>query len=77
MIAASNGERLADRILDRIIARAESLILHPELGPARPEIAPQARALLIERWLILYGIETDAIRITRIIDGARDLGNLI
>jgi toxin ParE1/3/4 len=76
MIASSNGGRLADMIVDRIIARAESLLRQPKLGPARPEIAPQARLLTIKRWLILYRIDNQAIRFIRILDGARDLTNL-
>jgi toxin ParE1/3/4 len=29
------------------------LRVHPELGPARPDIAEGARMLVIERWLAL------------------------
>jgi toxin ParE1/3/4 len=75
-IATSNGVQLADDILDRIRTRADALCDHPELGPNRPEIAPKARSLLIERWLILYRIDAEAIGIIRILDGARDLRNL-
>jgi toxin ParE1/3/4 len=76
MIAASNGERLADTMLDRIIARAESLLQHPALGPERPDIAPHARSLLMDRWLILYRVDGDEIRVVRVLDGARDLRRL-
>jgi toxin ParE1/3/4 len=49
---------------------------YQQLGPARPEIAEDARALVIERWLALYRVEDDGVQIVRIIDGVRDLTDL-
>ena len=46
---------------------------HPQLGPARPEIAEDARALVIERWLALYRLVEDGVQIVRIVDGVPDL----
>ena len=45
----------------------------PELGPSRPEIAEDARSLLVERWLVLYRLIGTNLQVVRIIDGARDL----
>jgi toxin ParE1/3/4 len=45
----------------------------PRLGRARPEIQPEARSIVIERWLALYRITEDGVQIVRIIDGARDI----
>ena len=45
---------------------------HPRLGRARPEIQPEARSIVIERWLALYRITEDGAQVVRIIDGARD-----
>jgi hypothetical protein len=35
--------------------------------------AEDARALVIERWLVLYRLVEDGVQVVRIIDGARDL----
>jgi toxin ParE1/3/4 len=44
-----------------------------DLGRARPEIQPEARSIVIERWLALYCIAEDGAQVMRIMDGARDL----
>lgn len=72
-IALDGGEALADKKIDRIDRRAAMLSRHPHMGLARPEIADDARSLLVERWLVLYRVDTDAVRIMRVVDGARDL----
>ena len=48
----------------------------PESGPARPDIADDARMLVIARWLALYEITNGGVRIIRIVDAARNLGEL-
>jgi toxin ParE1/3/4 len=42
-------------------------------GRARREIQPEARSIVIERWLALYCIAEDGAQVMRITDGARDL----
>ncbi|WP_105384233.1 type II toxin-antitoxin system RelE/ParE family toxin [Neorhizobium alkalisoli] len=72
-IAESSGVTLADTVVERIGARISQLEHHPEMGPARPDIAEAARMLVVERWLALYAIAEDRVRIVRIVDGAADL----
>lgn len=72
-IAPRNSDASADAIYDRIEQSCARLAEHPQLGRARPEIAPDARALVIERWLALYRLTDDGAQIVRIVDGARDL----
>ena len=48
----------------------------PESGPPRPDIAGAARMLVIARWLALYEITKGGVRIMRVVDAARDLGEL-
>ena len=75
-IASRNSEAIADRVYDRVEDACRLLRDHPLIGPARPEIAPAARTLAIERWLALYRLVDDGARIVRIIDGARDLARI-
>jgi toxin ParE1/3/4 len=73
---AKDSVALADRIIDDIEAKASLLHEHPESGVARLDIAPQARSLVVKRWLILYALETGGVRIARVVDGARDLSKV-
>jgi toxin ParE1/3/4 len=75
-IARRGSESAADQIVDRIEQRCRQLKDHPQLGPARPEIAEGARSILVERWLALYRLTPDGAQIVRVVDGARDLGNI-
>lgn len=72
-IAANNSEAVGDRIYDQIADSCRRLAEYPELGRSRPEIAEDARSLLVERWLVLYQIMGTNVQVVRIIDGARDL----
>lgn len=73
---AAHDETTANRVLDDIAQRISQLATYPELGKSRPEIASDARALVSERWLILYRITPDFVQIVRVLDGARDLSRL-
>lgn len=70
---AANNQTAADQCLERIEARCSRLATFAELGPQRPDIAPGARMLVIDRWLALYRIEQGNAQIVRVVDGARDL----
>ncbi len=71
---AERSPRAADRMFDLIEARCQGLREHPQLGPARPDIGEGARALAVERWLILYRQIEGGVQVVRVVDGARDLG---
>jgi toxin ParE1/3/4 len=43
------------------------------MGPARPDIAPDARAFVVGRYLVLCRLVDDGIEIIRVVHGARDL----
>ena len=72
-IVENNSEAVGDRIYDHIADSCRRLTEYPELGRSRPEIADDARSLLVERWLILYRLFEKNIQVVRVIDGARDL----
>jgi toxin ParE1/3/4 len=75
-IAASNGAATGDHWIDRIEARCRQLAEFPQSGPPRPDIADEARMLVVARWLALYEITQGGVRIMRVVDAARDLGEL-
>jgi toxin ParE1/3/4 len=72
-IAPRNSEAVADRVYDRIEEACQQLGHYPQLGAAHPEIAEEARALVIERRLALYRLVERGAQIVRIVDGSRDL----
>ncbi|MBR1203186.1 MULTISPECIES: type II toxin-antitoxin system RelE/ParE family toxin [unclassified Bradyrhizobium] len=76
LIASDKGPATADHWIDRIEARCGQLAQFPESGPARPDVADGARMLVISRWLALYEIIPGGVRIMRVIDAARSLGEL-
>jgi toxin ParE1/3/4 len=71
LYVAQESPRAADRLLDRIEARCRLLANNPRLGRARPEIAPDARAWLVGRYLVLYREQNDGIEVVRVVHGAR------
>jgi len=75
-VALHNSDALADAIYDRIAERCARLAEHPKLGPSRPEIGPEARALVVERWLVLYRVTEYGAQVVRVIDGVRDISTI-
>jgi toxin ParE1/3/4 len=74
----------AERIFDAIQSKAELLIEYPRLGVRRPDLRPTARILIHGSYLILYETLPDteegninAVEIVRIVDGRRNLKNLL
>jgi toxin ParE1/3/4 len=72
-IAPRSSDTVADQVYDRIEQTCQLLKHNPQLGPARPEIAEDARALVIGRWIALYRLMKDGVQVVRIVDGVRDL----
>ena len=70
---AQDSPRAADRLLDLIEAQCRLLADNPRLGRARPEIASDARARNVGRYLVLYREQGDEIEVVRVVHGARDI----
>lgn len=73
---ALDNEAAADRLIDRILGRCDRLADHPSLGQARPEIAPDARMLVIGDYLALYRLSGADVEVVRVTHGARRLQDL-
>ncbi len=70
--SARHGEPAADRAIDRIAEGVRRLQAFPFLGKAHPEIAPDARVLVADRWLVLYKVTDAGVRVFGVVDGRRD-----
>ncbi|MFZ2106086.1 MAG: type II toxin-antitoxin system RelE/ParE family toxin [Roseiarcus sp.] len=74
----------AERLYTTIEAKADRLRRHPRLGPRRPDIRAAARLLVEGPYLILFETRpdtdegpVDTVEILRVVDGRRDLTNLV
>jgi toxin ParE1/3/4 len=74
---AQDSPRAAIRVVAALRAKCALISLQPLLYPAREEIAPGFRRALCEPYGVWFQIMPDgAVRIERIVHGARDLGSL-
>ncbi len=74
----------AERCFAAMEAKSRLLASHPRLGPRRRDIGTSARLLVESPYLILYEThpdtdqgQVDEVEIVRVIDGRRDLANLL
>jgi len=70
---ASESVDVAERVLKSLQDRCERLNDAPKQGRARPDLIPGARALPFLRYLIIYSVRKDQVRVLRIIHTSRDL----
>jgi toxin ParE1/3/4 len=68
------GLDMSERIVDQIERRCYSLVGHPRRGTRlKTTAARELRRLRSAPYVIIYEITPDAIRIARILHGARDI----
>lgn len=73
---ADQSSVAADAVVRRIARRYLRLSAFPHRGVARPDLHSHARMLVVERWVVLYRVQSEEVLIVRIVDGARDLSRL-
>ncbi|NVJ64736.1 MAG: type II toxin-antitoxin system RelE/ParE family toxin [Flavobacteriaceae bacterium] len=55
----------------------KTLLENPELGRLRPELKPGLRSITKEAHVIFYTVQTNQIRIIRVLHGSRDMIHFI
>ena len=70
---ATHDPRAADRLLEKVYRRCRLLVSHPLAGPARPDIDPHCRMLVIAPCLVLYRVEDTTVTLVRLLDGRRHI----
>lgn len=73
---AADHPAAADALLDHIENACSQLTNHPRLGPARDDIRPGLRYLIVGDYVALYRIIDEGVDIVRVVHGRRDLFNL-
>jgi toxin ParE1/3/4 len=69
---AKDNPNAADRVLDLIDRRLESLAEFPRFGEARPDLAPDLRCYPAGSYVIFYRPTAREIQVARVLHGARD-----
>jgi toxin ParE1/3/4 len=84
MVVGLDNPAAAERLYDRIEAKAEALSHHPRLGPRRSDIAARVRVLIEGPYLILFETHPDTdegpvdwVEVVRVVDGRRDLARVV
>lgn len=75
-IAADNSAA-AEALVGRLRATFALLAENPLVGSPRTEWAPELRAFVVGRYVILYRPRGDGVEIVRVIHGARYLPGLL
>lgn len=73
---AKDSEEAATRLVDKFLEEFENLAAMPGTGRRREELAPGLHSFPVGNYLIFYRIESEIIRIVRIVHGSRDLRRL-
>ena len=78
---AADSERNALRILERVESRAATLEASPGRGRVVPELAHFGmrawRELVVRPYRIVYRVEGDTVTVLAMLDGRRDLEDLL
>lgn len=73
-IAAQNPRAALDILLS-LRDRCHKIAITPKGYPARPELGPNIRSVTHKNHIIFYSIQTNHIRIERILNGRMDYSN--
>ncbi|MEH2252990.1 type II toxin-antitoxin system RelE/ParE family toxin [Nostoc sp.] len=74
---ATDNPTTSDSLLDQINTKCQMLADNPELGQARPDIAPGLRYFSVGRYLIFYQNISKGIEVVRVVHGAKYLPGII
>ena len=74
LYVAEDNQQAADRILDIIEKEANTLLLQPLMGRARPELADHARSWPTSTpYILFYVVDDQGITLLRVLHHARDV----
>lgn len=73
---ARDNEQAAQRLIERVLVKCQSIAENPRLGRARDELRPGLRSLCVGNYLIFYRLMNSAVQVVRVLHGARDLESL-
>jgi len=79
-IIENDGVDIANDIYCKIKERAELLAVNPELGRIVPDLAKMTvkfREIIFKSWRFIYKVEKSTIKILLVIDGRRNIEDIL
>ena len=76
MFTAEANREAADRLMDAVKEKCQTLASMPEMGKAREELAPSLRSFPAGRYIIFYRPAGNGIEVIRVLSGYRDIDAL-
>lgn len=78
-ISVETGPNAAAAVVKRLDRAVRNLAAFPEMGLARPDLPDAPRTFSVHPWLLLYRplAGRRGIRVLRVIDGRRDIGDAL
>lgn len=69
---AEDSPDAADRFLDMLASKCETLADAPKIGRVREDLAPGLRSFPVKRYMIYYRIMDEDIEVVRVLSAYRD-----
>ena len=73
---AQDSPTSADKLLDEINEKSQTLTESPFIGKSRDELGPNIRSFPISNYMLFYQPIAEGIEIIRVLHGARDIDAL-
>jgi len=73
---ASNNLTAADRFIDELVGKFQTLAAQPGIGPKRDELGESLRSFPVGNYVIFFRVLPDGIEVVRILSGFRDIPNV-
>ncbi len=69
---ATQSVSAADRLVSRVLAKAQASAEFPHMGAPRPDLSPKARILISDPYILIYEPQPDGVLVVSIVHGRRD-----
>jgi toxin ParE1/3/4 len=76
-VAENRGSAAASAFVRKIQSRFAPLLVHPELGPRRDDLAPGLRVHFHQKYALYYRYTDSEVTIVRVLHGSRDARALL
>ena len=73
---ASDNVTAADRFIDELVGKFQTLAIQPGIGRTRDELAESLRSFPVGNYVIFYRAMQHGIEVVRVLSGFRDIPNV-
>ncbi len=73
---ASDSATAADRFIDELVGKFETLATQPGIGRTRDELGESLRSFPVGNYVIFYRAMQDGVEVVRVLSGFRDIPNV-